>query len=721
MHLSVSHLYKGLLIAFLMHFSISAMSQNGYDLWLNYRSIEDEKRVEELGLLLDNIYISPDLNNKKIIQDELTHAVSGWLNSSWQPCQMDDANLIVSPVSELIDLLSSKQIDKINSLNQEGYAIIKNDNQPLIITANNSKGLLYGSFRLIEEIQVGNNLANLSIWDEPAIQLRMLNHWDNLDRSSERGYAGFSIWDWHRLPEYIDPRYIDYARANASIGINGTVLTNVNANAEVLTEPFLKKVKVLADVFRPYGIKVFLTARFSAPIELGGLTTADPIQEEVTAWWSEKAAEIYQIIPDFGGFVVKANSEGQPGPQNYGRTHAEGANMLATAIAPYGGLVMWRAFVYSNEEPEDRAKQAYNEFMPLDGSFNENVLIQVKNGPIDFQPREPFHPLFGAMKKTPLVMEFQITQEYLGQATHWVYLGPMYEEVLQSATKVAKTARVSDLIQGSVYPQKLTAIAGVANIGSAMNWTGHPMAQANWYVFGKLAWNPDASTENIGKEWVQRTLGKEKKVVETVPKIMQSSWLNTINYMTPLGLHHLMGTSHHYGPAPWINNLSRGDWNPVYYHKSDRNGIGFDRTVTGSNALEQYHPKRAQLWNDPKTCPTELLLWFHHLPWDYKLDNQRILWDELAYSYQSGIDGVRQMQQQWGSLEDFIEPWLFDNVNQLLSRQEKEAVWWKDACLLYFQTFSKLPFPDGVEPPLHDLDFYKELNFTYAPGIRLEW
>ena len=436
---------------------------------------------------------------------------------------------------------------------------------------------MYGTFGLLRHLQTQQSIKTIDIVSQPKIQRRILNHWDNLDRTSERGYAGFSIWDWHKLPLYIDQRYLDYARANASIGINGAVLTNVNANALILTPSYLEKVKALADAFRPYGIKVYLTARFSAPIEIGGLETADPLNDEVINWWNEKVEEVYNYIPDFGGFLVKANSEGQPGPQNYGRSHAEGANMLAKALQPFNGIVMWRAFVYSNEEPEDRAKQAYNEFMPLDGKFEENVVIQVKNGAIDFQPREPFHPLFGAMKQTPLAMEFQITQEYLGQATQLVYLAPMYKEVLDSDTYAkGEGSEVSKTIDGTLYNHDVSAIAGVANIGTDLNWTGHPFAQANWYTFGRLAWDHSLSSESIADEWIQMTWSQQKAELETIKELMMTSWPASVNYMTPLGLHHLMGTGHHYGPAPWVDNLPRADWNPVYYHKATADGIGFD-------------------------------------------------------------------------------------------------------------------------------------------------
>ena len=519
------------------------------------------------------------------------------------------------------------------------------------------------------------------------------------------------------MPDYIDQRYIDYARANASIGINGTVLTNVNANALVLTAPYLQKVKALADAFRPYGIKVYLTARFSAPIEIGRLKTADPLNDSVKQWWKSKADEIYQLIPDFGGFLVKANSEGQPGPQNYNRTHADGANTLADAVAPHGGIVMWRAFVYSNESPEDRVKQAYTEFKPLDGSFRKNVLVQVKNGPLDFQPREPFSPLFGAMPKTPLMMEFQITQEYLGQGTHLVYEAPLFKEVLESDTyRAGKGSTVAKVIDGRLHGYQQTGIAGVANIGNDINWTGHPFAQANWYAYGRLAWDHDLSDTAIATEWIKQTLGSQEKLVNTTRSLMLSSYETVVHYMTPLGLHHIMGTGHHYGPGPWVSNAGRADWNPVYYHKADANGIGFNRVASGSNALSQYAPEVQEKYKDPATCPDELLLWFHHLPWTYKIKSGKTLWDELCLRYQSGVDSVRKMQQQWNSLKGLVDEERFRQTQMLLDIQEKDAIWWRNACLLYFQTFSKMPFPAGVETPDQKLEYYQALRFPYAPG-----
>jgi len=694
-------LLSTLLIPILLH------AENGYNLWLQYTPIENTSIKQQYTYQLQSFSISGDSETASIIRSELKSAFKGMLGIDIP--ETGDGDLKI-------------QLDKINDLGSEGFRIASKTNQPLTITANTEIGLLYGTFHLLKIMQLQQSITNLNIQESPKIQHRVLNHWDNLDRTSERGYAGFSIWDWHRLPDYLDPRYSDYARANASIGINGTVLTNVNANALVLTPTYIEKVKALADLFRPYGIKVYLTARFSAPIEIGGLSTADPLNKEVAKWWTDKVKEIYKEIPDFGGFLVKANSEGQPGPHNYGRTHADGANMLARALKPYGGIVMWRAFVYSEEKPDDRAKQAYDEFVPLDGTFDDNVMVQVKNGPIDFQPREPFHPMFGATPKTPLMMEFQITQEYLGQATNLVYLAPMYKECLNSDTYAkGRGSEVAKVIDGSLFNHQLTGIAGVANIGTDINWTGHPMAQVNWYAFGRLAWNPELSSEEIAREWIGQTFGNDPKITKPILEIMLRSWEAAVHYMTPLGLHHLMGTGHHYGPAPWVSNLGRPDWNPVYYHKADAEGIGFDRTKTGSNAVNQYFTPNNEIFGSLKKCPEKFLLWFHHVPWQYKMASGNTLWNELALTYQEGVNTVRSMQKKWQSLEGKIDDERFSEVKMLLKIQEKEAIWWKDASLLYFSTFSKLPLPEGVESPKHDLEYYQSLSFPFAPGIRPQW
>jgi alpha-glucuronidase len=587
----------------------------------------------------------------------------------------------------------------------------------LLVAAPDDIGVLYGVFHLLRMMQTRQPIERVDLREVPHIQLRVLDHWDNLDRTVERGYAGQSLWDWHKLPDYIDPRYLDYARANASLGINATVLTNVNAKAIVLSPLYLQKAAGLADALRPYGIRVFLTARFAAPIEIGGLRTADPADPAVRQWWQAKVKEIYRYIPDFGGFLVKANSEGQPGPQDYGRSHADGANMLAAALAPFGGVVMWRTFVYSNESPDDRAKQAYSEFVPLDGQFRDNVLLQVKNGPIDFQPREPFHPLFGVMPRTPLMLEVQITKEYLGFATHLAYLGTMYAEVLRADTYArGPGSTVAKVIDGSLHGYRRTGIAGVANIGTDRNWSGSHFDQANWYAFGRLAWNPELSAEDIASEWVRLTFGNDSKLVTRVVDMMMKSRQAVVDYMTPLGLHHLMAEGHHYGPQPWFGGGERADWTPVYFHRADARGIGFDRSASGSNAVAQYAKPVAVRFDDLKTVPEDYLLWFHHVPWDYRTQSGRTLWDELVHRYSRGVDAVREMRKEWDELAPLVDRERHSQIAAFLQIQEREATWWRDACIAYFQSVAQRPIPAGYQPPQHSLDYYKALEFPYVPG-----
>jgi alpha-glucuronidase len=711
---------KKMSFVFIQFFIIlSLKAEDGYRLWLRYDKITNSQVAAQYIKTISAIQFAGNSPTLNIAKEELLNGLTGLLGKKIST-DTDAGILVGTPVNSAI-IRATISANELTFLGKEGFIIrtiktaLKNK---IIITANTDIGVLYGVFHFLRLLQTHQNILQLSITSVPKIQTRILNHWDNLNRTVERGYAGMSIWDWHKLPGYIDQRYTDYARANASIGINATVLTNVNANALILTTTYLEKVSALANVFRPYGIKIYLTARFSAPIEIGKLKTADPLDTEVREWWKKKIDTIYQYIPDFGGFLVKANSEGQPGPQNYGRNHADGANMLADAVALHGGIVMWRAFVYSNETPQDRFRQAYNEFKPLDGKFKKNVLVQVKNGPIDFMPREPFHPLFGAMPQTPLIMEFQITQEYLGQATHLVYEAPLFKEGFDADTYAkGKGSTVSRIIDGSLGNHKISGIAGVANIGADRNWTGHPFAQANWYALGRLAWDYTLSSEQIADEWIRQSFTNDEKFVTATKKIMLSSRETLVNYMNPLGLHHIMGTSHHYGPAPWISNAGRADWNPVYYHKADSVGIGFDRTVSGSNALEQYAPEVRRQWENINTTADEYLLWFHHVPWVYKMKSGRNLWDELCYKYNLGVADLRQMQKTWNNLKGLIDKERFEQVKMLLHIQEKEAVWWRDACLSYFQTFSKMPISANYEQPAHSLEYYKSLKFPFAPGI----
>lgn len=732
---------KKQIFATLLNFlSIVLHAEDGYRLWLRYDKIENPILLQQYKDRISCVQFNTTSSTLTVAKGELLNDLGALLGKIIKDQRTITNNCLVAGTPS-----SSKVIQAFLSagnlnLGKEGFVITTKEidqKNIILIAANSDIGVLYGVFEFLRILQTRKNITNLSITSVPKIQNRILDHWDNLNRSVERGYAGMSIWNWHLLPGYIDKRYIDYARANASIGINGVVLNNVNANALVLTKQYLEKVAALADVFRPYGIKVFLSARFSAPVEIEGLITADPLDVKVREWWKHKVDEIYQYIPDFGGFVVKANSEGQPGPQHYGRTHADGANMFADALAPHHGIVLWRAFVYdvrvqkTNENfdslkidageqsiaSSDRFKQAYNEFKPLDGTFKENVLLQVKNGPIDFQPREPFSPLFGAMPQTPLVMEFQLTQEYLGQATQLVYEAPLFKECLDADTYAnGKGSTVSKVIDGTVQHYSITGIAGVANIGNERNWTEHPFGQANWYAFGRLAWDHDLSAVQIADEWLRQTFNNDQRFIDDAKKIMMMSRETLVHYMTPLGLHHIMGTGHHYGPAPWVDNAGRADWNPVYYHHADPIGIGFDRTSKGSNALSQYNIEVSKQWDDLNTCDEKYVLWFHHVPWNFKMRSGRTLWEELCFSYYSGVDSVRSMQKTWDGLKNRLDEERFEQVKMLLSIQEKEAVWWRNACLLYFQTFSKMPIPSNYEKPDHSLEYYKALKFPYAPG-----
>jgi len=609
-------------------------------------------------------------------------------------------------------------VKKDKSIRNDGFRITADG-----IQANTDLGILYGAYELLRLQQTGNPVV--PVLSNPSYEVRTLNHWDNPDGSIERGYAGHSIF-WRRGKDSLKVTagdkalWKEYARANASVGINGTVLNNVNASPLILTKDYLARVRAVADILRPYGIKVYLSVKFSSPSQIGGLKISDPLNPDVILWWQGKIKEIYSLIPDFGGLLVKASSEGQPGPQDYGRTHADGANMLADALKPYGGIVMWRAFVYSPND-QDRAKQAYNEFIPLDGKFRDNVIIQVKNGPVDFQPREPFSPLFGAMKKTPVMAELQITQEYLGQSVHLVFLATMWEECLKSETwQEGQGSTVARCTDGSIYPQTHTAIAGVANIGLDANWCGHPFSQANWYAFGRLAWDNTMTSERIADEWIKLTFSKtpegepvsllytsawSEQFLEPVKNMMLQSREAAVNYMMPLGFHHLFSANEHYGPGPWWGPGGvRHDWTPPYYHKADTIGVGFDRGLSGSNAVSQYHEPLGSQFNDPATCPDRYLLWFHHLPWDYVMKSGNTLWDEICLHYAGGLDQVRDFQKIWDRAEPFVDKERFTLVQEKLRSQCANAMVWRDACLMYFQQFSRRPFPGDIERPVRKLD-----------------
>lgn len=563
------------------------------------------------------------------------------------------------------------------------------------IYASKDIGLLYGAYELLrlqntQVISTGNSLnidhdeKSIDKTEKPAFALRLLNHWDNLDGSIERGYAGESIFEWFHLDE---KRIRDYARANASIGINGSVLNNVNASPKILTTEYLKEVQKIADILRPYGIRVFLSINFASPMALGDTETADPLNPKVSAWWKKKAKEIYGLIPDFGGFLVKANSEGQPGPGDYKRSHADGANMLADALKPYQGIVMWRCFVYgANHKGEDRVKQAVSEFKPLDGQFRKNVILQTKNGPLDFQPREPYSPIFDQIRQTPNMAELQITQEYLGQSRHLVYLAPMWKEFFLY-----------------VSPRNLKGVAGVANIGKDKNWCGHHFSQANWYAFGRLAWNPELTSEEIAREWLEQTFAPEEKFVNTMTNLMLGSREACVDYMMPLGLHHIFKFDHHYGPEPdgFIAHYPL-EWCPVYYHKADEQGVGFDRSSTGSNAVAQYREPYASIYNKVETCPEEYLLWFHHVPWNHKMKSGRSLWQELVDHYYHGVKVVEGYPETWQQMKDIVltidnnDPQRWQEVYDRLLHQVDNAREWRDVCLKYFQTFSKMPIHEST-------------------------
>lgn len=551
----------------------------------------------------------------------------------------------------------------------EGFVLNGNDDQ-LIITAHREIGLLYGAYEALR-LQA----TDVLIKDEqqhPKFKLRLLNHWDNLDGSIERGYAGESIFEWFKLDEQL---IREYARANASIGINGSVLNNVNASPKMLTKQYLREVKKIADILRPYGIRVFLSINFATPMALGHTVTADPKDASVRKWWKNKAKEIYKLIPDFGGFLVKANSEGQPGPGDYHRSHADGANMLAEALEPYEGIVMWRCFVYgANHKGEDRVKQAVSEFKPLDGKFHKNVILQTKNGPLDFQPREPYSPVFDQIRETPNMVELQITQEYLGQSVHLVYLAPMWKEFFQY-----------------IEPDWLSGIAGVANIGKDANWCGHHFSQANWYAFGRLAWNPSLSSEAIAREWLEQTFNTDENFVFLMSTVMEESREACVNYMMPLGLHHIFKFDHHYGPEPdGFKAEYPLEWCPVYYHQADKNGIGFDRSSTGTDAVSQYREPYASMYDKVEKCPENLLLWFHHVPWDYKMKDGSTLWESLQYHYNQGVIMTETYQNLWhNKMRGYVDEQRWREVDERLQKQMENAREWRDVCLNYFRQFAE--------------------------------
>lgn len=688
--------------------SPAIFADDGYRLWLRYEPLSPDQRPPLTSLVAPGE--SPTMD---AIRKEIAKALPSMLGKdipNTAGVANDGALVIGTPKNNPV--IAALALDEsLEKAGPDGFVIRSmkiRDHAVTVVASMTDIGALYGTFHFLRLLQTQRPATAFDVIEKPRFKLRMLNHWDNLDGSVERGYAGKSLWDWKSLPDAVDPRLTDYARANASLGINGSVINNVNANARSLTPEYLRKAAAIADVFRPYGLRVYLSARFSAPIEIGNLKTADPHDPEVTAWWKAKADEIYALIPDFGGFLVKANSEGQPGPLTYKRTHADGANMLAAAVAPHGGVVMWRAFVYEPELGKDRISQAYDSLKPFDGKFAANVLLQVKNGPLDFMPREPFHQLFGGMPNTQVMPELQVTQEYLGHSQQLAFLAPMWREFFDADTHAkGPGSTVTKVVDGSLFGGKISAIAGVANTGSDRNWTGHLLAQANWYAFGRLAWNPDLTSKQIADEWVRQTFPSDPATTATtatIVRLLLESHDAVVDYSMPLGLHHLIWTGHHYGPQPWWDKEKREDWNPVYFHRASTDGLGFDRTAKGSNALSQYHPGARESFADLAKVPDEFLLWFHHVPWDHKMRTGRTLWDELSLRYQRGVDWTRAANKTWASLAGKIDPERHAAVAAKLAIQEKDAIWWRDACLLYFQTFSKLPFPDGVDKPTHTLE-----------------
>ena len=625
------------------------------------------------------------MNMKKLLISTLVFLISGWsvaatngedgsrlwlrLNSS-----STTANITGIKGTAMTELQTYWQggpvvLKRQKGMAKEGYAI-KNQGGKTIITAASDAGLLYGAYHLLRLQATGQPTTSLDINEKPFYDLRILNHWDNPNGTVERGFAGRSIF-LNPDPE----RMKTYARANASVGINGTVLNNVNASPKMLTRPYLLEVQRIAKILRPYGIKVYLSINFATPMALGETKTADPLNAAVGKWWKRKAKEIYKLIPDFGGFLVKANSEGQPGPGDFNRSHADGANMLADALKPFGGIIMWRCFVYgANHKGEDRVKQAVSEFKPLDGKFRDNVILQTKNGPLDFQPREPYSPVFDQIKETPNMVELQITQEYLGQSRHLVYLAPMWQEFFSF-----------------VPARQLAGIAGVANIGLDRNWCGHHFSQANWYAFGRLAWNPALSSETIAKEWLRQTFTTDEQFVATVSQLMLESREACVNYMMPLGLHHIFKFDHHYGPEPDGFKADYPiEWCPVYYHKADKNGVGFDRSSKGTDAVSQYRQELAQLYDNVSTCPEEYLLWFHHLPWNYRMKDGSTLWESLQYHYHLGVISVERQHNLWHTkLRHYVDEQRWHEVDERLEDQLQNAREWRDVCLGYFRQFAE--------------------------------
>lgn len=712
-------LLLGLILASLC---ATTQADDGYRMWLRYDTIANDTLKQQYRNQLQQLVVTGQSATLQAAKAELTRGLDGLLEQKTAHSQRlnNKASLIIGTPDSSSAIAKLGLGSSLQAVGPEGFIIQRREiagQNATVIAANTDTGVLYGAFHLLRLLQTHADISTLAVQSAPSIEHRVVNHWDNLDRLVERGYAGLSLWEWGNLPEYKhNPRYIDYARINASLGINGTVINNVNADARILSDAFLAKAAALAEVFRPYGIKLYLSVKFNSPMLLDGFDSADPLDPKVQQWWRERVKKVYQYIPDFGGFLVKANSEGQPGPQDYDRHHADGANMLADAIAPYNGLVFWRAFVYAPEQG-DRFREAYDEFKPLDGKFRDNVIVQIKNGPIDFQPREPFSPLFGALQKTNIALEVQVSQEYFGFSNHLAYQGPLFEEVLD-ADSYAKGpgSTIGKTLAGKVFDYKHTGIAGVINPGTDRNWTGHTFVQSSWYAFGRLAWDVELSSAAIADEWTRMSFSNADSVRSSIGNIMAISREAGVNYRMPLGLTHLYAQGHHYGPAPWHDSSGRPDWTAYYYHQADKNGIGYDRTKTGSNAIEQYNPPLVTQFAKPETTPEDLLLWFHHLPWDYPMNSGRSLWHELVHKYDTGVAQVRQMQEQWQSLKGQIDSERFTQVSAQLEVQLRDAIYWRDACISYFSSVNGLALPKGSPAPAHPLQYYKDQeSVRYVP------
>ena len=697
-----------------------ALAEDGYQLWLRYTPVAGAAR-DAAAARATGIVALGDSPVVRAAVAELDSGLTGMLGGArGRSTVVADGSIVLGTPTQSPEVAARAGALRLVAAGAEGFVVQSTRWQGhavTLIAANRDVGLLYGAFRLLALMQRHEPLTTLDVHDAPHLKLRVLDHWDNPDRSIERGYAGQSIWDFWRLPGYLDPRYTDYARADASVGINGVVFNNVSASSVYLTPRWIAKVAALAAVMRPYGIRVYLSVLFNSSLDLGETKSGDPRDPAVIAWWHAKADEIYRAIPDFGGFLVKADSEGQPGPRDYHLTQAQGANMIAGALVPHGGVLMWRAFIYATQDAQDRVRQAYREFKPLDGQFAPNVLVQIKNGPLDFQPREPVHPLFGAMPRTNEMLEVQLTKEYLGFSTHLVYLGALFSEVLQWDTFAhGAGSTVAHVIDGSLDGHTLTGMAGVSNVGTDRDWAGSIFDQADWYAFGRLAWDPEGDPKQIASDWVRMTFSNDPALVAPVVNMMLRSREAVVDYMTPLGLAHIMATGHHYGPGPWISNLSRPEWNPVYYHHADANGIGFDRTATGSDALADYAPEVARRLADTTADDLKYLLWFHHLRWSDHLVSGRTVWDELTFRYSRGVSTVRGMASSWDSLKSRIDPQRFYETAAFLGEQQAEAQWWRDACIAYFASQSKLPLAAGIAAPEHPLAWYEEQVYRYAPG-----